>query len=149
VDRAVQCVATDPLRRQFLACGTFGSGLWLCDTSGRHWQRAGDELPEHAQVTSVAISAAERAGASGVIYAGTEPSKVYRSDDSGRGWKECPGLLELPSSSQWSFPPRPQTHHVRWIHQPSQQAGRLYVAIEAGALVRSYDSGQSWHDRVP
>src|SRR5262249_21653374 len=54
-----------------------------------------------------------------------------------------------PSSSEWSFPPRPETHHVRWIACHPLQAERLWVAIEAGALVSTIDGGHSWRDRVP
>src|SRR5207248_1004427 len=51
-------------------------------------------------------------------------------------------------AATWSFPPRPYTHHVRAIAGDPHAPGRLYVAIEAGALVRSDDGGATWHDRV-
>src|SRR5437773_4016419 len=47
-----------------------------------------------------------------------------------------------------SFPPRPQTHHVRWIEADVSVADRVFVAIEAGALVRTFDGGRIWRDRV-
>src|SRR5262249_43121245 len=58
------------------------------------------------------------------------------------------GLRELQSSSSWSFPPRPDTHHVRWIEPDVSTGNRLFVAIEAGALVRTFDEGRTWQDRV-
>lgn len=54
-----------------------------------------------------------------------------------------------PSATQWSFPPRPQTHHVRFILPEAYPPQRLHVAIEAGALLRSDDAGETWRDRVP
>src|SRR5687767_11441134 len=48
----------------------------------------------------------------------------------------------------WSFPPRPHTHHVRWIEADLSVADRVFVAIEAGALVRTFDGGRTWRDRV-
>jgi hypothetical protein len=51
-------------------------------------------------VFSVAVSAAE-----GAVYAGTEPSALFRSDDGGETWRELTALLELPSRPTWSFPP--------------------------------------------
>src|SRR5262249_19715065 len=41
------------------------------------------------------------------------------------------------------------THHVRHIQPDPHAAGRLYIAIEAGALVRTDDAGRTWRDRVP
>jgi photosystem II stability/assembly factor-like uncharacterized protein len=58
-------------------------------------------------------------------------------------------LETLASSSEWSFPPRPDTHHVRWIACHPLEPGRLWVAIEAGALVSTIDGGRTWCDRVP
>src|SRR5437667_9560002 len=76
------------------------------------------------------------------------PSAVFRSDDGGDTWSESPGLRSLPSAQTWSFPPRPDTHHVRWIEPDPAVPGRVFVAIEAGALVRTLDGGQTWMDRV-
>jgi photosystem II stability/assembly factor-like uncharacterized protein len=55
----------------------------------------------------------------------------------------------LPSSPEWHFPPRPDTHHVRWIAGHPLDPNRLWVAIEAGALVSTLDGGRTWRDRVP
>jgi photosystem II stability/assembly factor-like uncharacterized protein len=95
------------------------------------------------------VSAVERSNGAGVVYAGTEPSAVFRSENGGATWDECVGLTALPSAKRWSFPPRPYTHHVRWITPDPTIAGRLYVAIEAGALVHSEDGGATWLDRTP
>jgi photosystem II stability/assembly factor-like uncharacterized protein len=99
-------------------------------------------------ITSVAVSRAKQADGFGIMYAGTEPSAVFRSDTGGDSWVELAGLRALPSAYTWSFPPRPHTHHVRWIEADVNFADRLLVAIEAGALVRSFDGGRTWRDRV-
>lgn len=144
----VQCLAADPLRPEWLYCGTFGHGLWRSADAGRSWQPVGEGI-QSPQIMSVVVSATERAGKWGVIYAGTEPSALYRSEDGGTTWQALPGMLALPSAPTWSFPPRPYTSHVRAIGLDPHRAGTLYVAIEAGALVRSFDGGQSWEDRQP
>jgi photosystem II stability/assembly factor-like uncharacterized protein len=89
-------------------------------------------------VTSVAVADAG-------VWAGTEPSAVYRAPD-GTEFAACAPLEGLPSSDDWAFPPRPSTHHVRWLEWTPE---RLYAAVEAGALLRSEDGGGSWCDRVP
>ena len=57
-------------------------------------------------------------------------------------------LETLPSSPEWSFPPKPDTHHVRWIACHPSDAQQLWIAIEAGALVSTRDGGRTWRDRV-
>jgi photosystem II stability/assembly factor-like uncharacterized protein len=100
-------------------------------------------LPEPG-VFSLAASAAD-----GAVYAGTEPSRLFRSDDHGESWRELEALLELPSRPSWSFPPRPWTSHVRWIAPSPHDADLLLVGIELGGLMRSGDGGQSWQDHRP
>jgi photosystem II stability/assembly factor-like uncharacterized protein len=99
-------------------------------------------------VTAVGVGHAEQADGLGVVYAGTEPSAVFRSDNGGDSWVDLAGLRALPSADTWSFPPRPHTHHVRWIEADVRVADRVCVAIEAGAFVRTFDGGRTWRDRV-
>jgi photosystem II stability/assembly factor-like uncharacterized protein len=147
IGRQPQSIAVDPGDPARLYVGTAENGLWRSADAGRTWETVGAGIP-FPEVTAVAV---ERSLDSrpGVVYAGTEPSTLSRADDGGDTWHELKALLQLPSSSSWSFPPKPETHHVRWIETDPNLAGRLYVAIEAGALVRSNDRGETWHDRVP
>ena len=138
-----ESLAVDPENPARIYCGTWGNGLWRSDDAGRTWDPVGAGIA-HAEITAVAVSPAER----GPVYAGTEPSAVFRSENGGETWRELSGLRALPSSQSWSFPPRPETHHVRWIETDPAVAGRVFVAIEAGALVRTLDGGRTWLDRV-
>ena len=126
--RDAQCVAFDPLRPQFVYCGTFGSGLWRSDDAGETWRPAGDGITQ-TRVLSVAVSRVERVKGVGVVYAGGEPTAIFRSEDAGETWQECKGLSDLPSASAWSFPPRPETHHARWIE--------TYRTLKGGSSSRS------------
>jgi photosystem II stability/assembly factor-like uncharacterized protein len=145
--KGCQCVAVDPTASGRAYCGTADQGLWRTSDGGESWERVAREL-HSADITAVAIAAGDLTGSSSVIYVGTEPSHIFRSIDNGDSWEELPGLVALPSSNSWSFPPRPDTHHVRWITINAHNPAQLFVAIEAGALVWSDDGGQSWHDRV-
>lgn len=158
VDMQPTCIAVDPQRPEQVYCGTFGRGLWRSVDAGATWQPIGDPgaamepypgtgIP-WAQVTAVSVSANERHNGYGVVYAGTEPSALFRSEDGGATWTDLAGLRDLPSASTWSFPPRPYTHHVRCITPDLHAAGRIFVAIEAGALVCSEDGGAHWQDRT-
>jgi photosystem II stability/assembly factor-like uncharacterized protein len=83
------------------------------------------------------------------VYAGTEPSRLFRSDDRGASWRELEALLELPSRPTWRFPPRPWTSHVRWIAPSPHDADLILVGIELGGLMRSSDGGATWQDHRP
>jgi photosystem II stability/assembly factor-like uncharacterized protein len=142
-----ECVAVDAHDSVRAYCGTARGGLFRTRDRGRSWEPVGPGI-EHRMITAVAVSHAERPDGFGVVYAGTEPSAVFRSASAGDEWVDLAGLRALPSASSWSFPPRPATHHVRWIEADVNAGDRLFVAIEAGALVRSFDEGRTWHDRV-
>ncbi|HEX5502275.1 MAG TPA: hypothetical protein VFW96_06605, partial [Thermomicrobiales bacterium] len=143
-----QCVAVDPHDPARVYVGTFDDGVYRTLDGGATWAQAGETIP-HKRVLSIAISPAERAGGRSVVYAGTEPSNLYRSEDDGATWQTFPRLPELPSASTWSFPPRPWTHHVRWITPHATDPNLLFVGIELGGVMRSRDGGQTWEDRKP
>lgn len=135
------CLAADPMNPGRAWCGTAGHGILRTDDRGATWRPAG--LSEE-RVMAVTASPVEE----DVIWAGTEPSAVWRSSNGGATWQPTRDLTDLPSSPSWAFPPRPETHHVRWIACHPRQPGRLHVAIEAGALIATDDAGRSWRDRV-
>src|SRR5215472_11868647 len=145
--RSPDCVAVDPRDPTRVYCGTAGAGLFRSHDSRRTWEPVGPGI-EHGTIKAVAVSPVERANGFGIVYAGTEPSAVFRSDTGGDSWVDLAGLCALPSADTWSFPPRPHTNHVRWIEADVSVADRVFVAIEAGALVRTFDGGRTWHDRV-
>lgn len=145
---STSCIAADPKQPGRVYCGTWGQGVWRSDNAGSDFKPVFEGIP-HGWITSVAVSAAEHTAGRGVVYAGTEPSAMFRSEDAGANWRQCTELTDLASASSWSFPPRPHTHHVRWIELDTHTPGLLFVAIEAGALISSPDGGQTWHDRNP
>ncbi len=139
-----QCVAVDPRQPEIVYCGTFGHGLMRSADGGHSWRPVGDGIA-HGEVMAVAPSPTEP----GVVWAGTEPSALFRSEDGGRTWQERAALRTIPSNPTWSFPPRPWTHHVRWIEPDPAEAARIFVAIELGGVMKSEDGGVTWEDRKP
>ncbi len=132
-----QCVAAAGDR---VLAGTRGNGLLISDDGGASWH--GVDLPA-PDVFSVAIGAAD-----GALYAGTEPSRLFTAGDGGP-WRELEALQAIPSRERWSFPPRPWTHHVRWIAPAPHDPGRLLVGIELGGVMLSEDGGESFSDHRP
>jgi hypothetical protein len=130
-------VAADGAR---VLVGTLGSGVFVSNDAGVSWHQV--RLPE-SDVFSVAISAAD-----GALYAGTEPSRLFVSR-AGGAWAELEALQDIPSRDRWSFPPRPWTHHVRWIAPDPRHAERLLVGIELGGLMYTDDGGATFSDHRP
>jgi photosystem II stability/assembly factor-like uncharacterized protein len=144
-----QTISLDPHNPNRAYCGTFGNGLWKTDDGGHTWKSIGKDVISSPYVMSVSVSSLDR-GNDGFnkVYVGTEPSALYMSADGGNSWEKMDALNNLPSSASWSIPPRPWTHHVRWIEPDIKNPGYVFVAIEAGALVQSHDGGRTWIDRV-
>ena len=133
-----QCVAVAGER---VLAGTRGHGAFASADSGATWERV--ELPE-PDIFSVAIGAAD-----GALYAGAEPSRLFVSRDAGGEWTELDALQAIPSRGRWSFPPRPWTHHVRWIAPDPGRAERVLVGIELGGVMRTDDGGATFSDHRP
>jgi photosystem II stability/assembly factor-like uncharacterized protein len=142
------CVAFDPQNPDRAYWGTFDNGLWKTDDRGQTWNNIGKDAISSSQIMSVAVSPLNDENRFNKVYTGTEPSALYISKDGGESWERLEALNNLPSSKTWSFPPRPWTHHVRWIEPDASNPDYLFVAIEAGALVQSRDGGRTWIDRV-
>lgn len=148
LDTQPHCIAVDPAHPQIVYCGTFDRGAWVSNDAGASWRQIEGGIAGQ-QVTSIAVSILERGAAQNVVYVGSEPSAMFRSEDGGKTWEELVSLKQLPSAPSWSFPPKPYTSHVRWITPDPLVEGRLFAAIEAGALIRSHDGGHTWEDRQP
>ena len=136
-----QCLAADVADPDRCFAGLRDGGVGRTRDGGATWVDC--RLPD-SQVFSLAVGAAD-----GAVYAGTEPSRLFRSDDGGDTWRPLDSLLGLPSRPTWSFPPRPWTSHVRWIAPSPHDGDLLLVGIELGGLMRSTDGGETWDDHRP
>lgn len=143
-----RCLAADPADPNRVYVGTLDDGIYASDDGGLTWRNDEDGLRDR-RVLSLAVSPSHRESGNSVVYAGTEPSNLYRSSDRGRRWQQLPSLRDLPSEPHWSFPPRPWTHHVRTIALHPADPDWLAVGIELGGVMRSLDGGASWIDHNP
>ena len=141
---SLECVAVHPDVPERLFVGSFEAGIQRRTDGDGQFETVGDDTMP-AAITSLAIDPSDP----DTILVGTEPSRLYRSDDGGDTWTHIEGLTAVSSASEWSFPPRPDTHHVRWIEIDPTDPDRWYVGIEAGALVVTPDGGETWIDRPP
>jgi len=139
-------LALDPRNeaRKFVATD---DGLWKTEDDGAHWEQADDGI-DSKKITAVAANPRKQANGNTIFYAGTEPSALYYSEDNGKSWTEFIGIQELPSKRNWAFPPRPETHFVRWITPAFGAEDYIAVSIEAGAIIYTNDHGKTWNDRA-
>jgi hypothetical protein len=73
-----ESLTIDPQNPTHVYCGTWGNGLGRSDDVGKSWHPVGSGITPD-EITAVAVSSAE----GGVVYAGTEPSAVFRSENEG------------------------------------------------------------------
>ena len=146
--RGVMCVTVDPNDPERIFAGTFDRGIYRSRDGGDVWESVGSGMAD-ARVLSIAISPCDRVNGRSVVFAGTEPSMLFRSEDDGDTWQPSPSLVELPSVPTWSFPPRPYTHHVRWIGLHPTNPATIYAGIELGGVMVTRDGGATWEDRKP
>jgi photosystem II stability/assembly factor-like uncharacterized protein len=133
--------AIDGLRSQpnIVYLGVTQDGLYRTDDAGENWRRvfAGN-------VRAVTVDPSDE----NVIYVGLEPVSLHRSEDSGKSWQELSGVQDLPSDvkKNWSYPRPPHREHVRHIFVHPADAKTLYVCLEHGGIIRSFDRGVTWED---
>jgi len=139
--QGAECVASSPKDDSLVFVGSHGDGVHRSTDGGRTFEKLG--FPESI-VLSIAVSPAD-----GAVYAGCEPSMLFRSRDDGETWEELETLRQIPSAPTWSFPPRPWTHHVRQIAPSPHDPMLILAGIELGGIMRSTDDGRTWQDHRP
>ena len=149
-------LAVDPSSPSRIYCATYNRGLWRSEDAGETWRPKGTPQnffrPHTAgaigprETTSVSVEPTADATGRHAVWVGTEPSRLYRSTDHAETF-EMIAPLDVPSRKHWSFPPRPQTHHVQCVAHGDD--GSMHVAIEFGAMLRSRDGGKTFADRRP
>lgn len=124
--------------------GSHNGGLFRRESGTASWQRCTEGFaPEYEQV--YCLAAQQRAGRI-VLWAGTEPAAIYRSDDLGETWTELPSLRSVPDTDKWTFPGPPHAAHVKNIAFHPRDEATIYVCVEQGALLKSIDDGCSWRE---
>ena len=124
-----------------LFAGLHGNGgLFVSDDGGNSWsERSNGLTSKHIYTIEV-----QYRGDQTVIWVGTEPAMLFRSDDLGESFYELPALKDVPDTERWTFPPPPHVAHVKQIAFHPGDHRTLYVCIEQGGLLKSEDDGQSW-----
>lgn len=103
---------------------------------GKEWNRLGVTAD---RVTTVGT------GPGGKLYAGTDPSRLYRSTDGGDTWSELTGFRSIPSRDTRET--RGGGDHVSAVRVHSDTPGRLVAAVAPAGVYLSDDGGDTWVER--
>ena len=115
-----------------------GDGLFVSDDCGRTWRASGLEGREVWQV---------RDDGNGLLYAGTAPTGLFRSEDHGDTWTEIAGLAELADAGGWCIPLDPPIKARARALVVSGE--RIWAGVEVGGIAVSEDAGETWSTVLP
>jgi photosystem II stability/assembly factor-like uncharacterized protein len=120
--------------------GTHGEGIfWSVD--GRDWTSRSDGL----RLRDIYTLAAVIEDGAVVVYAGTEPASLFKSHDLGNSWTELPAIAEQ-KNKDWTFPAPPHIAHTKMLAFDPRDPKHFFAAIEQGAMLETFDAGQSWRE---
>lgn len=123
----------------------YGPTVSTSDDLGSSWQE-----PDHAPIafpedTGAALGRVWQIAMGpdpDVVYAGTEPSALFRSVDGGTTYELVRGLWDHPHREQWGAGYGGQAVHTVLAH-PTDPL-RVTVAMSAGGVYQTSDGGGSW-----
>jgi phage pi2 protein 07 len=125
----------------------FGPSVSTSDDLGETWdepETAPVAFPEDTGTSLARVwqLAPGRAAEPGEIYAGTEPSALFRSSDGGRTFQMVRGLWDHPHREKWQPGFGGQAIHTVLPHPTDPQ--RTLVAMSGGGVYRTEDGGTTW-----
>ena len=135
-----------------LNLGHFGVKLWRSRDDGARWEElAGPVYPSQPEGAAgspwklVLIWALEcgTADQPGVLWAGTIPGGLFRSDDHGDSWHLNRSLWDRPERSQW-FGGGYDQAGIHSILVDPRDGRRVTVGVSCAGVWRTDDDGRSW-----
>lgn len=82
-------------------------------------------------------------GEPGVVYAGTQPAGLFRSEDWGHTWRPVEGINRHPYRKYWSGTGGGDSC-LHSIEVDPRDPKRIYLAVGAGGAYQSRDGGETW-----
>ncbi|MCR4783415.1 MAG: hypothetical protein K6A35_02725 [bacterium] len=138
--RNIQAVLTDP-RGSILAASSQGSIHKTKD--GENWMTTTEGLDE---LNITAISSHPKTPM--VMYVGTQPPFIYRSQTAGLRWQKMPNFNKLPGSDGWTYPVPPYRARVTKLRQHPLHPNVVFASLAQGGFVGSLDGGLNWVERT-
>ncbi len=125
----------------------FGPQVFRSDDLGETWDETPNgaiRFPEDTGASLARIWQLAPAPESqpGVVYAGTEPSALFKSTDGGESFTMMRSLWDHPHREQWGAGFGGQAIHTILPHPVDPQ--QITVAMSTGGVYRTSDGGQTW-----
>jgi len=125
-----------------------GPQVWRSDDLGETWQETPNgaiRFPEDTDTKLERVWQLAPGTDPDVVYAGTEPGAVFRSDDRGETFTLARALWEHPQRPEWGAGYGGQAFHTLLPHPTDPQS--LTAAISTGGVYQTTDGGASWTAR--
>lgn len=140
-----------------LNLGHFGVKLKFSPDAGATWEdRAAPAYPEGATfavgdgkspapATLKLIWALESGSADrpGLLWAGTLPGGLFRSDDGGKSWELVRGLWDRPERAKW-FGGGADSPGIHSICRDPRRPGAYRIGVSSGGVWVTEDDGANW-----
>ncbi|EFQ82456.1 BNR/Asp-box repeat protein [Aeromicrobium marinum DSM 15272] len=125
----------------------WGPQVFRSDDLGATWTETPGGAVRFPEDTGVALERIWQlrpapADQPGVVYAGTEPSALFRSTDGGETFELVRGLWDHPHRPTWAPGGGGQAIHTVVPHPSDEQV--VTVAMSTGGVYRTEDAGDSW-----
>lgn len=112
------------------------------DDLGRTWVEGELAFPEDTGASLERVWQLRPGVEEDVVWAGTEPGAVFRSEDRGRTFELVRGLWDHPHRPQWGAGYGGQAFHTIVPHPTD--AASMVCAISSGGVYATTDGGSSW-----
>ena len=130
------------------ASSWIGPQVGRSDDLGASWESSpegGVRFPDYADASVERVWQLQPGLGEDVVWAGTEPGAVFRSDDRGETFKLERALWDHPHRTEWAAGYGGQAFHTLLPHPTDPDS--LTVAISTGGVYQTTDGGGSWAPR--
>lgn len=130
------------------ASSWIGPQIGRSDDLGATWESGADgaiRFPEGTDASVERVWQLQPGVGDDVVWAGTEPGAVFRSDDRGETFRLERALWDHPHRKEWAAGYGGQAFHTLLPHPTD--ADSVTVAISTGGVYQTTDGGDSWEPR--
>lgn len=125
----------------------WGPSVFRSDDLGQTWHeppKPAVKFPEDTGTSLERVWQLHPAGpaAPGVVWAGTQPAALFKSEDGGETFSFVRSLWEHPQRERWEAGFGGQAVHTVVTHPASNEL--VTVAVSTGGVYRSKDGGATW-----